>query len=181
MISLNVPGANKLGSVGKILQCNEVQIIDNEICVNGTNVFKEYYGYPKQYENLFKTGDLGYIDKDGYLFIDGRKKEQYKLSNGKFVNPSYIEDKILSCPSVKQVIVCPNSSNDYNIALIVSDKSKFIIESELNGIYSSIKKYEIPKHIIVIKDPFTIENDMLSHKLSLKRNVIMKKYNKLLT
>jgi long-chain acyl-CoA synthetase len=176
LISLNVPNLNKIGSVGKILSCNEVHVIDKEICVKGDNVFKGYFGYEKQ-DNLFRTGDLGYIDKDGYLFIDGRKKEQYKLSNGKFVNPSHVEDILSVCPSIKQVMVCPNSSNDYNVALVVSDKNKFIIEEEINKVSHNLKKYEIPSHIVVIQEPFTIENGMLSQKLSLKRTVIMKKYN----
>ena len=83
IISLNHSKLNKLGSVGKILDCNEVIIQDDEILVKGTNVFQCYYNNYQETQKVFSneyfmTGDTGHIDKDNYLYITGRKRKIYK-------------------------------------------------------------------------------------------------------
>ena len=168
MVSLNVPGKNRIGSVGSILNCNKVEIdpTNSEICIEGNNVMKNV--------DKYRTGDMGEII-DGYLYITGRIKEQYKLSNGKFVNPAYIEDILLQIPAIKQIMVCDHNE-EYNIALVVSDKNEDYIMKEILLISHKLKKYEIPQKIIIIKDLFTVENGMLSAKFSLKRDVIKKRY-----
>lgn len=97
-------------SVGQILSCCMVKICDNEILVKGDNVMQGYYKDTKATEaalqdGYFKTGDLGYIDQDGFLFITGRKKNLIILSNGENVSAEELEAKIMSVPNVKEVIV----------------------------------------------------------------------------
>lgn len=202
MISLNNTDNNRVGSVGKALDCNEVSIKNDndlelfnwmnsiklneyktgEILVKGSNVMSGYYNYDPMEsfemvngEKFYKTGDVGYIDKDGFLFITGRIKEQYKLSNGEFVNPIEVENILLQIPEIKQVVVC-GKDKDYNTAIIVTDKSKHFIESKIKQIEHKMKKYEIPKKIICVEGPFTVENGFLTQKQSLRRNEIIDYY-----
>ncbi len=198
MISLNSSVYYKKGSVGKILDCNQV-IIDpvedfcandtlnhkinkvGEILVKGSNVMSNYYGYSNMESfkmvgdnKWYRTGDIGYVD-DNYLFINGRIKEQYKLSNGKFVNPIDIETTLLKIPEIHQIVVF-GKDQDYNSAIIVTNSSEEIIRKKINEISNELKKYEIPKTLILTKDQFTTENGLLTQKKSQKRDVIIKQY-----
>ncbi len=106
----------RFGSAGKALDCNEIKINDpdedgvGEVYVRGTNVMKGYYDDPEATAEAFdgewfKTGDYGYIDKDGFLFFRGRKKNLIVLSNGKNVSPEELEDKLSGIEYVKEVVV----------------------------------------------------------------------------
>lgn len=181
LVSLNYPSANKIGSVGKILDCNEVKIINNEILIKGSNVFAGYYKNTIDTSNVFdfdgylKTGDQGYIDSDGYLFITGRCKDLYKLTNGKYINPSHVENILMESENIQQIFIY-GDSKPYNIALIVSNSSHDIILSEINKLSPKLKKYEIPEKILIVP-PFTFEEKLLTAKLSMIRNNIFSKYH----
>lgn len=106
----------KFGSVGTPLDCCEIKIADpddegvGEIYVKGTNVMVGYYGDPEATAaafdgEWFKTGDFGRIDKDGFLFMVGRKKNLICLSNGKNVSPEELEDKLRRIDYVAEVLV----------------------------------------------------------------------------
>ncbi len=117
IVSVNRNFANKIGSVGQVLDCNEVKINNpdengvGEIYVRGDNVMIGYYNDEEATKEAFddgwfKTGDLGYLDKDGFLFITGRIKNLIILSNGKNVSAEEIEGKILEeIGYVEEVIV----------------------------------------------------------------------------
>lgn len=98
------------GSIGLPLPCCEVKIIDGEICVKGEIVMTGYYQDEDATQEVFvdgwlKTGDLGYQDGDGFLFITGRKKNLIILSNGKNVAPEELEEKLLDIEGVQEVVV----------------------------------------------------------------------------
>lgn len=106
----------KFGSAGYALECNDVMIMDpddegvGEIYAKGTNVMIGYYNEPEATADAFdgewfKTGDYGYMDEDGFLFLRGRKKNLIVLSNGKNVSPEEIEDKLMSVDYIKEVVV----------------------------------------------------------------------------
>ncbi len=106
----------KFGSVGTPLDCCEIKIVNpddegvGEIYVKGTNVMVGYYGDPEATAAAFdgewlKTGDFGRIDKDGFLFMVGRKKNLICLSNGKNVSPEELEDKLRRIEYVSEVLV----------------------------------------------------------------------------
>ena len=106
----------KFGSVGTPLDCCEIKIVNpddegvGEIYVKGTNVMVGYYGDPESTAAAFdgewlKTGDFGRIDKDGFLFMVGRKKNLICLSNGKNVSPEELEDKLRRIEYVAEVLV----------------------------------------------------------------------------
>ncbi len=116
IISFSPLNRIKKGSVGLPLPGVEVKIINpdkvgvGEITVRGPNVMKGYYRNPEETERVIKdswflTGDLGYIDKDGYIFITGRTKEVIVLSSGKNIYPEEIENHYLQSPFIKEICV----------------------------------------------------------------------------
>ncbi len=98
------------GSVGQVCKDISVKIIDGEICVSGDIIMKGYYKDKKATNEVIKngyfyTGDLGYIDEDGFLFITGRKKNIIILSNGENISPEQIESELSKDNGVCEVIV----------------------------------------------------------------------------
>lgn len=109
-ISTNSLKKNRHGSVGHPRPYNQVRIKDSEIQVRGENVMKGYYKDPQATQRAFdgdwfRTGDLGYFDRDGYLFITGRKKNLIILSNGENVSPEELETQLLQCDAIEEVVV----------------------------------------------------------------------------
>ncbi len=98
MISFTRPGRVRPGSPGIPIPCNQVRIEDGEVLVKGKNVMMGYYHRPEETAQVLTadgwlhTGDLGYVDKDGFLFLTGRKKELIILGNGKNINPADLEE-----------------------------------------------------------------------------------------
>ncbi len=99
MITFPRPGRVKIGSTGEALPGLQVEIRDGEIVAKGPSIMKGYYNRPEETAEVVKdgwlyTGDLGYLDKDGFLYITGRKKEIIVLPNGKNINPVEVEMKL---------------------------------------------------------------------------------------
>lgn len=111
VISTNLAWANRTGSVGKLLPNCEAKITDGEIWVRGTSVMQGYYHMPEETKEALtedgwlRTGDLGYLDEDGYLFITGRCKNLIILSNGENVSPEELENLLLRNRLIKEVVV----------------------------------------------------------------------------
>ncbi len=214
-ITMNSPELNKPGSVGSPLEFIEVRIDrsmiddkseDGEIQVKGPNLMVGYHNKPEATKEVFtedgwlKTGDRGTIDEDGYVFITGRFKEQYKLENGKYVFPSAPEEDIRLLPYVENAMIY-GDGKPYNICIVIPDCAvlektakilkmittvdqlihspivqefmSFEIQKNLKGNYGN---YEIPKKFIFTDENFTIENGMLTQTLKLKRRVVIEKY-----
>lgn len=118
VIAVNTPQAHRVGSVGKPLGNVEVRIAeDGEILVRGPSVFKGYWKNPAETQNAFingwlKTGDLGHLDQDGFLYVTDRKKDLLKTSGGKFISPQPIEIALKHHPWIAE-------------AVIIGDKRKF--------------------------------------------------------
>ena len=110
VISNNTPENHKKGSIGKPLENAEIRFENGEILVKGSSVMKGYYQMPDETAETLKdgwlhTGDKGYMDEDGYLFINGRVKNLIILSNGENVSPEEIENKLALNPLIGEVIV----------------------------------------------------------------------------
>ncbi|NBC82943.1 MAG: AMP-binding protein [Bacteroidetes bacterium] len=111
MITFTRPGNFCKGSAGQVLPGTSMDIRDGEIVAKGKNIMQGYYNRPEETNSVLKdgwlyTGDLGRIDKQGRLFITGRKKEIIVLTNGKNINPVEIESKITKLSrEIKEVAV----------------------------------------------------------------------------
>jgi len=110
VISSNNPDDFKVGSIGKPLSNVEIRFEDGEILVKGSSVMMGYYKMPEETAKTLEdgwlhTGDKGYIDEDGYLFINGRVKNLIILSNGENISPEELETKIALFPLVGEVVV----------------------------------------------------------------------------
>ena len=110
VISSNMPGDHKAGSIGRPLKNAKIRFENGEILVQGSSVMKGYYKMDKETAETLKdgwlhTGDKGYIDEDGFLFINGRVKNLIILSNGENVSPEEIENKLALNALVGEVIV----------------------------------------------------------------------------
>ncbi len=116
VIAVNRNRYFRRNSVGLPIKCCKVKIIDGEICAKGPNIMIGYYNDEaatrQALENgWFRTGDLGHIDQDGFLYITGRRKNLIILSNGENISPEELEDKIQGIAYVNEVIVYAESGN----------------------------------------------------------------------
>jgi long-chain acyl-CoA synthetase len=214
-VTMNSPEDWRIGSVGKVLQGQKVVIDrsvaedgaeDGEIVVYGPNVMKGYHNKPEETAAVlmpdggFRTGDRGRFDDDGFLWITGRIKEQYKLSNGKYVFPAVIEEEIKLMPLVANAMVY-GDGKPYNICLVLPDfevASRWAAREEVSAepeallaserfkemligeVKAHLKKtfggYEIPEKYLLIGEDFTVENRMLTQTMKLKRRVVLDSY-----
>jgi long-chain acyl-CoA synthetase len=148
----------------------------------------------------FRTGDLGYLDDDGFLYITGRIKEQYKLENGKYVAPAPLEEQLKLSPFIINAMVY-GDNRLYNVALIVPDmdavkawakgqsisadsdekllenaKVKEMMQSEVEKASGEFKGFEKVKRVTLTAEDFTTQNDLLTPSLKVKRRVVWQKY-----
>ena len=214
-ITMNGSVAFKFGTVGRPIEKVKVVIDrsvveegaeDGEIICYGPNVMKGYHNKPEQTKEVMttdggvRTGDRGRLDEDGYLYITGRIKEQFKVENGKFVFPASLEEDICLVPAVQNAVIY-GDNRPYTICLIVPDffvlekyaekhnlpadiktliQRKDVQDMMANEITSSLKgkygSYEIPKKFLFVTEIFTLENGMLTQTMKLKRQVVLTKY-----
>ena len=126
IVAANRPDDSRVGSVGKAFPGIEVEIAaDGEIMLRGPNIMRGYYGHEEataavMHDGWFGTGDVGRLDEAGHLFITDRKKDSFKLSNGKYVAPQLVESLIKQSELVNQVIVL-GAGRKQPVALIVPD------------------------------------------------------------
>jgi len=168
LITFPRPGKGKIGSVGKALKTNEVKIAsDGEVITRGPNVMKGYFNLPgitteTVINGWMHTGDIGYIDADGYLFITGRKKEIIVLPNGKNINPVLIEfeiQKMTNCineigvfmhEDILQMVCSPDEIHTKDAGIV--DFKAFIQDEIITKYNDGVAPYKQIKKITVVKD-----------------------------
>jgi long-chain acyl-CoA synthetase len=211
IVCANRPGDNRVGSIGKPFAGIEVAVAgDGEILVRGQNVMRGYYGHPEatlavMRGDWFATGDVGYIDDEGHIFITDRKKDLFKLSNGKYIAPQQIESLLKQSEFVNQVVVI-GAGRKYPAALIVPDweslKSAMgdegesigethealanrpaaakIVQRDVTKITAHLADYERVRRVALLPTEFSIDSGEMTPTLKVKRAVIDQKYEKLI-
>jgi len=181
---------------------------EGEIIVYGPNVMAGYHNRPDETARALtddgglRTGDLGHFDDDGYLHITGRIKEQYKLENGKYVMPTPLEEELALSPYIANVMLY-GSGHAYNVALIVLDLPRVkawaeehhielgddptqnpwvrdLISAEIDTASHEFRGYEKPRAFALVTDDFTVDSDMLTPTLKLKRRNVVGRYGAML-
>jgi long-chain acyl-CoA synthetase len=146
-----------------------------------------------------RTGDLGRFDADGFLYVTGRVKELYKLENGKYVAPAPIEEQITLSPYIAQCMV-HGADRPHNVALVVPDMEALqkwahgqgiaasgeallghqqvrqLIQTELERATQDGKGFERIRNFALISEAFSLDNDLLTPTLKVKRRNVLKRY-----
>jgi len=212
IVSANRPEDNRVGSVGLPFPGIEIKTDEEgEILVRGPNVMRGYYNHPNETaavfteDGWFKTGDVGRFDEHGHLFITDRKKELFKLSNGKYVAPQLVESLIKESQYVSQVVVV-GAGRKQPAALIVPDWEALasalptpqaeehttrvawsqsaeairLIQRDVSELTSTLADYERVRRVRLLPDEFSIDGGELTPTLKVKRRVIDEKYGGLI-
>jgi long-chain acyl-CoA synthetase len=210
VLTSNYP-QNRVGSSGRPIANVQIRIADDgEILATGPCVMQGYYKAPEATRDVlsedgwFKTGDIGYLDKDNYLFITDRKKDLLKTAGGKFVAPQPIENALKTSPYILNAMVVGDQQK-FVVALIVPNPTtvsarlaeeglKFsshaelaahpsayaLIENEVSRLTTHLAQYENIKRFALLPDDFTFDSGSLTFTMKLKRRVVEKQFNDLI-
>lgn len=211
IVSANRPGNNHVGSVGIPFEGIEIKIADDgEILVRGPNVMRGYYGQPEATaavlkDGWFYTGDVGHLEKNGHLYITDRKKDLFKLSNGKYIAPQLIESLLKESEFVSQVVVV-GTGRKQPVALIVPEWESLkqalaeageevskdrealskdpvaikIVQRDVARLTAELVDYERIRRVALLPNEFTIDGGELTPTLKVKRKVIDDRYGDLI-
>lgn len=205
VISTNTPEKHKLGSSGILVKPMELKILDSdgnnlplgepgEIVIKGENVMAGYWKNPVSTKETIKegwlhTGDLGYMDKDGFLYVKGRFKSLLISSDGEKFSPEGIEETITGNSSLIQQIMLYNNQSPYTIAVIVPDRSKLKGRELVEAVSKEIDKYKgrgeyagifperwLPSTFVLADEPFTEQNRMINSTMKMVRAKVEEVY-----
>jgi len=218
LTTANLPGEGRrrFGSVGRAIP--GVQIVvdrsvgvhpdQGELVIYGPNVMLSYHQRPVDNAAVLmadgglRTGDLGYLDADGFLYITGRIKEQYKLDNGKYVMPSPLEEELKLSPYITNVMIF-GEGRPFNVALVVIDEPsvrawaerehvtlgaclavdervRSLVAEELALHSRAFKGFERPVDFAIVNEAFTTANGLLTPTLKIRRRDVLARHGALL-
>ena len=205
VISVQDPDHMRIGSSGLPLTDVEVKIAeDGEILTRGPNLMKGYYQDPEQTDEVltgegwFKTGDIGKIDNEGYLYITDRKKSLFKLSTGKYVAPQNVENRLINSGFIEQSVVV-GYMRKFCSALIVpaydnvskrlqrdgyemkkpyseDPKVRELIQKEVEKVNLELSPWETVKKFTLLDEQLSIDAGELTPTMKVKRPVVIEKY-----
>ncbi len=179
VVSINTPSQNKVGTCGKPLPHAGVRITsDNEIEISGSTLVRYLHDHESFADAYFPTGDLGYIDSDGYLTILGRKKNMYITSYGRQICPDWIENILTGHPHIAQATVYGEALPN-NLGVIVpahQDIKANDIERAIKELNNELPDYARVHDFIIASSPFTQANNFLTFSGQLNREDIWNHY-----
>ncbi len=204
-------GRPRVGTVGRQSAHTEVKTApDGELLVRGANVMQGYWHLPEataeaiDAEGWFHSGDIGVIDKDGYVTITDRKKDILVLANGKKVAPQPIEVMLKHSPLIAEVVLLGDKSETVKALVVpnfdalkawakeqnkkIDDPEGFaadpaarkLIKTEIDRLSTGLADFEKVKRIALLPQPFSIETGELTPTLKVKRKVVAEKFGSLL-
>jgi long-chain acyl-CoA synthetase len=207
IIAVNNPKSFRFGSVGPVVKNVEVRVAeDGEILVKGPSIFKGYWNMPDETATVFegewfRTGDVGRVDAEGFLYITDRKKDLIKTSGGKFISPQPIESRLKASLLVEEAAIIADRRN-FPSAIIVPDfpaleewaklnrvpfasREELVANPEVFALYESIvagvnkdlARFEKIKKFIIAPDEFSMANGALTPTMKLKRRFIEQHYS----
>jgi long-chain acyl-CoA synthetase len=211
IVCANRPDDNRVGSIGKPFGEIEMAIAeDGELLVRGPNIMRGYHGHPDatkavMSDGWFATGDVGYKDDDGHFYLTDRKKDLFKLSNGKYIAPQLIESLLKQSEYVNQVVVV-GASRKFPVALIVPDWEAVrhslraagetvvdthvelsrspaavkIVQRDVTMITARLADYERVRRVALLPEEFSIDRGELTPTLKVKRRIIDERYGQLI-
>jgi long-chain acyl-CoA synthetase len=207
VLTSNYP-QNRMGSSGKPIPNVELRIAeDGEILAKGPCVMQGYYKSPEATREVlsadgwFSTGDIGYLDKDNYLFITDRKKDLIKTAAGKFVAPQPIENALKTSPFILNAMVVGDKRKFISALIVPNPRTvgfkaaeqgiKFpsnkemvahplvrsLIEGEVARLTANLAQYETIKRFALLPEDFTFDNGGLTFTLKLRRRVVEQQFH----
>jgi long-chain acyl-CoA synthetase len=202
VIAVNNPAAHRIGSVGKPLGNVQVRIAeDGEILVRGPSVFQGYWNKPEETQNAFvdgwfKTGDIGKLDEDGFLYVTDRKKDLLKTSGGKFIAPQPIENSLKHNPLIAEAVVV-GDKRKFPAVLILpnfaaleawareqgvrsSSRAELVADTRVHACYEGIvaelnqnlAQFEKLKKVALLCEEFSPANDTMTASLKIRRRAV---------
>ena len=204
--TLNLTKNIRVGSVGRPIPGTTIKIADDgEVLIKGPIVMRGYWQNDSANQEVFdgqwfKSGDLGRLDDEGFLYITGRKKELIVTAGGKNVAPAVLEDRLRAHPLVSQCMVvgdnqpfiaslitidqdmlkgwiAANSKTGATVATLINDPDLIaVIQTAVDEANKAVSKAESIRKFAILASDFTIAGGELTAKLSLKRHVIAEKY-----
>jgi len=205
--TLNITGHLRVGSVGRPIPGTSIKIADDgEVLIQGSIVMRGYWQNDQansevfEGDRWFKSGDLGRLDENGFLYIVGRKKELIVTAGGKNVAPAVLEDRLRAHPLVSQCMVvgdnkpfiaalitidpemikgwiATNKKDGASIATLRNDPDLIaVIQTAVDEANKAVSKAESIRKFTILPEDFTIAGGQLTAKLSVKRHVVAEQY-----
>ena len=199
--TLSLPGSTRVGSVGKPLPGTEIRVNDDgELLVRGPHVFQGYMGSPAATADSFehdwlRTGDIGHIDEDGYVYITGRKKDIIITSGGKNISPANIESALMEADLIEHAVVCGDGRHHLSALLTLNPlalaafaesqglgepttwhqhpKVREALQADIDHVNSQQARVAQVRKFAVLPHSLTVEGGELTPTLKVKRKVVI--------
>ena len=189
--SVNLPDANRIGSVGREMPDANTKISDDgEILYKHPGVMLGYYKEPEKTKETFtedgflRTGDRGRLDAEGYLYITGRVKDIFKTMKGKYVAPAPIEGALARNTDIDQLCFVGSELKQPIMLVSLNEagrlKPRAEIEAaliaDMEAVNANLEPHEAIAKIVVVKEPWTIDNGLMTPTMKVKRPQVEQRY-----
>lgn len=193
-LSVNTPGDQRIGTVGRTLPGTEVRVGDDgELSFRGPQVFDGYWHNDEATaeaidpDGWFATGDLGEVDEDGFVRITGRKKEIIVTAGGKNVAPAVLEDRVRAHPLISQCLVV-GDGKPFIAALVTIDDEAWTgrlddpelvaaVQKAVDDANSQVSQAESIRKFEILREDWTEENGYLTPSFKVKRNAVLRDFH----